>query len=102
MNSSMNSSTNSMAASEPPAWRPVDELSFEAARDELASIVQALEQGSQTLEDSLQLWERGEALAARCEQWLKGARERLERTRQAHTSADPASDRATEPATDKE
>ncbi|MGO1545613.1 MAG: exodeoxyribonuclease VII small subunit [Gulosibacter sp.] len=71
-----------MAASEAPTPRPVESMSFEEARDELALIVQSLEQGSQTLEDSLQLWERGEALAARCEQWLKGARERLERARE--------------------
>jgi exodeoxyribonuclease VII small subunit len=69
-------------ASEPT---PVDELSFEQARDELALVVQSLEQGSQPLEESLRLWERGEALAARCEQWLKGARERLERARDQHT-----------------
>ncbi len=68
-------------ASEPT---PVDELSFEQARDELALVVQSLEQGSQPLEESLRLWERGEALAARCEQWLKGARERLERARDQH------------------
>ncbi len=77
---------NSMAASDTPATRPVAELSFEEARDELALIVQSLEQGSQTLETSLQLWERGEALAARCEQWLKGARERLERAREEQSS----------------
>lgn len=77
---------NSMAASETPASRPVEELSFEEARDELALIVQSLEQGSQSLEDSLQLWERGEALAARCEHWLKGARERLERAREEQSS----------------
>lgn len=84
---------NSMAASETPASRPVEELSFEEARDELAGIVQALEQGSQTLETSLQLWERGEALAARCEQWLKGARERLERAREEQTSPAASADK---------
>lgn len=61
---------------------PVAELSFEAARDELALVVQKLEEGSLPLEDSLALWERGEALAARCEQWLRGARERLEQARE--------------------
>ncbi|GGI36378.1 hypothetical protein GCM10010988_08650 [Cnuibacter physcomitrellae] len=40
-----------------------------------------LEQGSATLEQSLSLWERGEALASRCEQWLLGARERLDAAR---------------------
>ncbi|MFD2674260.1 exodeoxyribonuclease VII small subunit [Gulosibacter bifidus] len=61
---------------------PVADLSFEAARDELALVVQQLEQGELPLEDSLKLWERGEALAARCEEWLKGARERLEQARE--------------------
>lgn len=57
-------------------------LSYEAARDELIQVVGRLEQGGTTLEESLQLWERGEALAARCEEWLLGARQRLEAARQ--------------------
>lgn len=52
--------------------------SYEQARTELASIVRALEAGSQSLADSLALWERGEALAALCETWLAAARTRLE------------------------
>ena len=52
-------------------------LSYEQARDELVSVVARLETGGATLEESLVLWERGEALAARCQQWLDGARERL-------------------------
>ncbi|WP_176386806.1 exodeoxyribonuclease VII small subunit [Gulosibacter sp. 10] len=75
-----------MTSPDAEAPRPVQDLSFEEARDELALIVQSLEQGSQTLEQSLQLWERGEALAARCEEWLKGARERLERAREQQDS----------------
>lgn len=59
----------------------VDGLTFEQARDELVRVVAELEQGSPSLEHSLQLWERGEALAARCEQWLLGAKRRLEGTR---------------------
>jgi exodeoxyribonuclease VII small subunit len=51
--------------------------SYEAARDELAQVVRALENGGVTLEESLALWERGEALARVCEQWLEGARARL-------------------------
>jgi exodeoxyribonuclease VII small subunit len=51
--------------------------SYEAARDELAQVVRALETGGVTLEESLVLWERGEALARICEQWLEGARSRL-------------------------
>ncbi|MBL3679086.1 exodeoxyribonuclease VII small subunit [Leucobacter chromiireducens] len=57
-------------------------LSYEEARDELIQVVSRLEQGGSTLEESLQLWERGEVLAARCEEWLLGARQRLEAARQ--------------------
>lgn len=60
---------------------PVSELSYEQARDELIQVVSTLEQGNQTLEQSLELWERGEALAARCEEWLIGAKARLEAAR---------------------
>jgi len=56
-------------------------LSYEEARDELVGVVGRLEQGGITLEESLQLWERGEALAARCEEWLIGAKQRLEAAR---------------------
>ena len=56
-------------------------LSFEQARDELVRVVAELEQGSPTLEQSLSLWERGEALAARCEEWLLGAKRRLDAAR---------------------
>ena len=59
----------------------VSELSYEQARDELIRVVSELEQGSATLEQSLALWERGEALAARCEEWLLGAKARLEAAR---------------------
>lgn len=52
-------------------------LSYEQARDELVRVVQRLETGGEALEDSLALWERGEALATRCQEWLDGARERL-------------------------
>jgi exodeoxyribonuclease VII small subunit len=58
-------------------------LSYESARDELVRVVAELEQGSATLERSLELWERGEALAARCEEWLVGARARLDAARSA-------------------
>jgi exodeoxyribonuclease VII small subunit len=61
----------------------VAELSYEQARDELVSVVNRLEQGSTTLEESLALWERGEALAKRCEEWLIGAKARLDAARNA-------------------
>jgi len=57
------------------------ELSYEQARDELIRVVNQLEQGSNTLEESLALWERGEALARRCEDWLIGAKARLDAAR---------------------
>lgn len=57
---------------------PVAELSYEAARDELVETVHRLEAGGTTLEESLALWERGEALAQRCQEWLDGARKRLD------------------------
>lgn len=55
----------------------VDGLSYEQARDELVGVVRQLEGGAASLEDSLLLWERGEALATRCQAWLDGARGRL-------------------------
>jgi len=52
-------------------------LSYEQARDELAEIVESLESGSATLEESLALWERGEALAKICQEWLDGAKAKI-------------------------
>ena len=52
-------------------------LSYERAREELVSVVQHLEAGQVPLEEALTLWERGEALAARCQAWLDDARARL-------------------------
>ena len=59
----------------------VDALGYEQARDQLVDVVRRLEAGGATLEESLALWERGEALATRCEQWLAGARARVEAAR---------------------
>jgi exodeoxyribonuclease VII small subunit len=53
-------------------------LGYEQARDALVDVVRQLEAGSATLEQSLALWERGEALARHCEGWLAGARQRLD------------------------
>lgn len=61
-----------------PRKNAPDDLSYEQARDELEAIVAQLESGGLTLEDSLALWERGEALAAQCQTWLDSARARLE------------------------
>ncbi len=51
---------------------------YEDARDELVDVVRRLEAGGTTLEESLALWERGERLATICQDWLDGARERLD------------------------
>ena len=66
----------------------VASLSFEEARDELVRVVAELEQGAPTLEQSLALWERGEALAARCEEWLLGAKRRLDAAREKGAGTD--------------
>ena len=58
-------------------------LSYEQARDQLVDVVSTLEQGQVTLEESIALWERGEALATRCVEWLTNARERLDKARSA-------------------
>ena len=52
--------------------------SYEAARDELADVVRRLEAGGTTLEESLALWDRGEHLARTCQEWLDGAKARLD------------------------
>jgi exodeoxyribonuclease VII small subunit len=67
-----------MAAKAKPDAVPVDELSFEAALKELEQIVSRLEQGEVDLEDSIVLYERGQAVKAHCEKKLKAAESRLE------------------------
>ncbi|MEO6021076.1 MAG: exodeoxyribonuclease VII small subunit [Knoellia sp.] len=80
-------SVNTGAPVEPPtsdgstgtndAHADVADLSYEAARDELVDIVARLENGQVGLEDSMGLWQRGEALAAHCAQWLDDAEAKL-------------------------
>ena len=60
--------------STPAAEQP----SYEEAREELIEVVRTLEAGGTTLEESLALWERGEKLATICQEWLEGARQRLD------------------------
>jgi len=62
--------------------------SYEAARDELAEIVESLEDGSATLEESLKIWERGEELAKICQQWLDGAKKKLDAAKSSAKSED--------------
>jgi exodeoxyribonuclease VII small subunit len=65
-------------------------LPYEQARDELTELVKRLEAGGLTLEQSLELWERGERLAAICEEWLEGARARLAAAIAQRTDHEPA------------
>jgi exodeoxyribonuclease VII small subunit len=58
-------------------------VSYEKARAELAAVVEKLEAGGTSLEESLALWERGERLADVCQRWLDGAKERLDAARAA-------------------
>lgn len=76
--------TDDVVAAAVPAAPPADDanadvadLSYEAARDELVDIVARLENGQVGLEDSMGLWQRGEALAAHCAQWLDEAEAKL-------------------------
>lgn len=66
-----------MARSAPDSPPDVGTLTYEQARDELVDIVAKLEAGAASLDESLTLWERGEALAARCQELLDGAQDRI-------------------------
>ncbi len=68
-------SPGSMTEQQPTT--PISELGYEKCRDELVEVVRRLELGGLDLDASLQLWERGEQLAKRCEQHLAGARKRV-------------------------
>lgn len=74
----------------------VADIGYEAARDELVEVVRALEGGGTTLEESLELWERGEALATRCQGLLDGVRARLDAVR-VDGAGEPAADTTGEP-----
>ena len=65
------------ADAEPQPAKGSETLSYEQARDKLAAVVKRLEAGGLTLEQSLDLWERGERLAGVCGRLLEGARARL-------------------------
>lgn len=87
--------TTTVSSSAAPSAAKLDatvaHLSYEDARSELIEIVAQLEQGNIPLEQSLAMWERGEALARRCEAWLAGARERLTASREATEAAEAIS-----------
>lgn len=61
--------------------KPADiaKMPYEAALAELETIVDRLEKGSVALEESIQLYERGERLKAHCESLLKNAEMRIEK-----------------------
>ena len=63
-------------------FRPLNQLSYEQARDELVEVVKILELGQMSLDESLNYWERGEELAAYCEDYLNGASKRIEQALQ--------------------
>jgi exodeoxyribonuclease VII small subunit len=69
-------------------------LSYEDARNELVQVVTDLEAGTATLEQTIELWERGEALAARCEEWLVGAKERLNKAKAASGASNDTADQS--------
>jgi exodeoxyribonuclease VII small subunit len=58
--------------------KDIEAMTYEHARDELTKVLSQLEQGSVTLDQSMDLWQRGELLAQKCEQWLAGARAKLD------------------------
>ena len=76
---------------------PRETLTYEQARDKLAAVVKRLEAGGLTLEQSLELWERGERLAAVCGEWLDGARARLAAAMARRDDADQADAEDTAP-----
>lgn len=74
-----------------PVETPVAELSYEQARDELVRLVARIESGQAPLEESMVLWERGEALAAHCQAKLDQAQAQLDTTTGADgTTPEPA------------
>lgn len=61
------------------AGQDIAQLSFEQALAALEQIVQQLERGDVPLDQSISLYERGEALRAACQQRLDAAQARIER-----------------------
>lgn len=81
---------NTFGAGQPGdnAFPDPETLSYERARDELAETVRILELGQMSLDESLKYWERGEALAKRCEVLLQGAAQRVEAVIQERSAQD--------------
>lgn len=74
------------------AFPPVEELTYEQARDELIETVKILELGQMGLDESLKYWERGEALAKACEAHLDGAARRVEKALDSADNSEDATD----------
>lgn len=79
----------------------IADMNYEQARSELVETVSRLEAGGAGLEESLALWERGEALANRCEAWLDGARARLHQVRSQVADVSADTDGGTEAGADR-
>lgn len=77
-----NNGANNTYNGEQQKFRPLNQLSYEQARDELVEVVKILELGQMSLDESLNYWERGEELAAYCEDYLNGASKRIEQALQ--------------------
>ena len=82
--------TNPQQYNEQQQFRPLEELNYEQARDELVEIVKILELGQMSLDESLNYWERGEELAAYCERYLDGASTRIEQALEHRGAGDDA------------
>ena len=61
---------------------PEPKLTYEEARDELVEVVRQLESGAVPLSQAMELWDRGEKLAGICQQWLDGAKAKIDAARQ--------------------
>jgi exodeoxyribonuclease VII small subunit len=70
----------------------IGELTYEQARAALEDVVRRLEAGGVPLEESLALWEQGEHLAQQCQQWLDGARTRMQAVREGADSTSGSGD----------
>lgn len=88
--------TDTTAATDAPSVdsknADIKNLGYEAARDELAQIVSTLESGRAPLEESMALWERGEALAKHCQAWLDGAQRKIDDALAARTGNEDVSE----------
>ena len=73
-----------------PATAPDEagEPTYEESVAELVEIVRQLETGSVPLSQAMELWERGEKLAAACTAWLDGAKQRIEAAKEAGETGD--------------